>query len=157
MFTGLPRLTRLSTNETCQQEKTENSALKWTAAEPSAGHRRDEHLRPRETAGTQLLRNVWYKMASSRQGHSVNKTVIEVRNRSCGSPETRFSNLFSQRFLMFSGARDGFENPPCAWESPSNPGVSREIRTYLINPWLASGVLLTNRRLGPTAGVWLSG
>src|ERR1039458_1554837 len=93
---GTPLLTPLSTNATCQLEKTENSAPNPPRRDAHGWFRRARRQSGRRVSRPQHVRNVWDSGVLSRQSDAVNKTDLRVRNEMYGSPKTQFSVSFRQ-------------------------------------------------------------
>ena len=115
---GTPGRTTLSTNGTCQLEKTENSARKWSwVGRGRAGPAPSRSL-SRALRKPQHMQNVSDTDAVLRQSDGVNKMGRGVRNSSLGSPawirttiRTTHAECVSCRVLNGLKCRIGPEKP----------------------------------------------
>ena len=92
-----PGWTTLSTNATCQQEKTENSAWNLVGRVPRDDSRTNAVARRGAVPNQPDVRNVRDTKPLPVRLDAVNKRGRRVRNSKGGSPEMRFSNSVHTR------------------------------------------------------------
>ena len=106
---GTPAWTTLSTNATCQLEKTEKLARSnqfWARIVAPAA---ESLRRVGETRKPQLMRNVSDTVAVLNSVDAVNKMEPRVRSWNEWLPTNAVFKLFLSRFLHVPGLRHGFE------------------------------------------------